>query len=78
MTEMEIIWKNILFQTPGLGKDKCKAIAEKYPTYRHIIKDCDKDKQLKNLQVGKGTKSMKIGSSIAERLYKVFGSLNGK
>ena len=28
--------------------------------------------------VGKGAKSMKIGSTIAERIYKVFGSLNGK
>lgn len=62
---MEVIWRNILFQTPGVGKDKCKAIGDKYPTYKSIIKDCEKDKQLKYLPVERGVKSSKIGSAIA-------------
>ncbi len=28
--------------------------------------------------VGRGTKGAKIGGAVADRLYKVFGSLNGK
>lgn len=72
------MWRNLLFQVPGLGKDKCKLIADKFPTYQALLKDCDKEKQLKNLAVERGTKSIKIGGNIAERIYKVFGSINGK
>lgn len=59
---MEVIWRNILFQMPGIGKDKCKVIANKFPTYQHILKDSKKNKNLKSLEVSKGTKSTKLGS----------------
>lgn len=62
---MQVIWRNILFQMPGIGKDKCKVIAEKFPTYQHIVQDSKKSKSLKNLDVSKGTKSTKLGAAHA-------------
>lgn len=62
MSQMEVIWRNILYQMPGIGKDKCKVIANKFPTFQDILKDCKKNKNLKNLDVSRGTKSMKLGS----------------
>jgi endonuclease III-like uncharacterized protein len=29
----EKLWRNIFYQIPGLGKEKCNAIALKFPTY---------------------------------------------
>jgi hypothetical protein len=26
LSELEVVWSNILYQTPGLGKEKCKVI----------------------------------------------------
>lgn len=49
MSQMEVIWRNILFQTPGIGKDKCKIIANNLPTYQHILKDFNTKKSLKSL-----------------------------
>ena len=59
---MEVIWRNILFQMPGLGKEKCKAIANNFPSYQIILADSKKNKNLKKLDVSKGTKSTKLGS----------------
>lgn len=65
MSQMEVIWRNILFQMPGIGKDKCKVIVDKFPTYQHILQDSKKSKSLKNLNVSRGTKSIKLGAAHA-------------
>lgn len=57
-----------MYQIPGLGKDKCMKIAEKFPTYQSILKDYSGEQGLKELAIGKG----KLGQNLAKRVYKVF------
>lgn len=61
-------WVNILYQIPGLGKDKSLKIAEKFPTYQSILRDYEGAQELKDTLVGKS----KLGKSLATRIYKVF------
>lgn len=59
---------NILYQIPGLGKEKCLRIAESFPTYQSILKDYEEKQKLKDLMIGKS----KLGTLLATRIYKVF------
>ena len=36
-TIKEMLWKNIFYQIPGLGKEKCILITEKYPSYESLL-----------------------------------------
>ena len=71
-------WRNMLFQVPGIGKDKVNSIVGDFCSYEKMSEDCESKKILKNLVVGRGLKGAKIGKSTADRIYKVFGSLNSK
>jgi hypothetical protein len=64
----------MMFQVPGIGKDRVKAISEHFPSYEAVLADCKDKKSLKNLVVGRGVKGAKIGKAVADRIYKVFGS----
>lgn len=42
-------WLNILYQIPGLGKEKCYRIAESFPTYKSILHDYNGAQKLRDL-----------------------------
>ena len=68
-------WLNILYQIPGLGKDKCHRIAEGFPTYQSILQDYNGEQKLRDLEIVRGNKSTKLGLVLAKRIYKVFLSV---
>lgn len=72
--ELMKFWKNVLFQVPGLGKEKCIAIASKYTTFRSLIDDYIGARELKSIAVQKGVKDIKLGSVLADRIYKCLTS----
>lgn len=65
---MKDTWVNILYQIPGLGKDRCLKLAESFPTYQSILKDYEGSQKLKDTMIGKS----KLGKALATRIYKVF------
>ena len=66
----------MMFQVPGIGKDRVKTLVDTFGTYEEILQDDQTVKKLKNLVVGRGVKGAKIGKAVAERIYKVFGYEN--
>jgi hypothetical protein len=74
LTASEATWSNMIFQVPGIGKDRVKAISEHFPSYEAVLIDFKNKKLLKNLVVGRGVKGAKIGRAVADRIYKVFSS----
>jgi hypothetical protein len=65
----------MMFQVPGIGKDRVKSVVEGFRTYEEVLQDEQEKNGLRNLVVGRGVKGAKIGKAIADRIYKVFGSI---
>lgn len=76
-SESHKLWVNILFQIPGLGQEKCLAIAQIYPNYKSLLFDFEGAKELKNLSVRRGLKEARLGETLANRIYKSLFSLKG-
>ena len=69
---------NILYQIPGLGQEKCKAITEKYPNYEALFLDYIGERELSKLQVKSGVKEIKLGEALSNRIYRALFSENSQ
>jgi hypothetical protein len=73
----ERLWMNVFYQIPGLGKEKCHAIALRFPTYETLLEDYTTRKELKNVLVSRGVKEAKLGPVLANRIYRCLFTADG-
>ena len=76
--QVEKCWTNILFQIPGLGQQKCKNIAQRYPSYKALLLDFLGEKELSDIPVRSGVKEIRLGEVMANRIYKGLFGMNSQ
>ena len=52
------------------------AISQKYPDYESLLADFEGEKSLKEVGVSRGVTKVRLGESLANRIYKALFSLD--
>ena len=73
----ECLWRNVFYQIPGLGKEKCTAIAARFPNYEALLEDYRTGRQLKNVAVSRGVREIRLGAVLANRIYRCLFTEDG-